>query len=274
MAVAVAMVGCSVDKKVPYTVNAEMIPYEKLSELNTMTDPVLAPGDILNIEVTATDMAAVAPFNKGMYVGENGTIQQIYANRNNNGGGGNGSITSTDNYLVNSEGEIDFPGIGIMKVSGLTKPQLAEKITNFIYPKYVKERPKVDVRLANFRVFFTGAVRSPGVVTSANERLNFLEALAMAGDLDIKGDRENILLYRTNPDGSREVHRLNINDRNFLMSPYFNLQQNDIIYVVPNKSLQKQAWQMNPYVTAVFTYVGGISSILSLTVGIMNLVKK
>ena len=270
IAVAVGLASCNAAKKVPYTVDADLIPVEKLSELSTVNDPVLRPGDLLNIEVTATDMAAVAPFNKGLYVGEDGKIQTF---KTGNTSSSNYDV-STDYYLVNSEGQIEFPGIGLMKVTGLTKQQLADEICNFIYPRFIKERPKVDVRLMNFRVVLTGAVKSPGVYQSKNERLNLLEAIAMAGDLDIKGDRENILLYRTNPDGTREIHKLDINDRNILLSPYFNLQQNDIIYVVPNKSMQRNAWQINPYVTAVFTYVGGLASILSLVVGIMNLAKK
>ena len=103
--------------------------------------------------------------------------------------------------------------------------------------------------------------------------MNFLEAISMAGDLDIKGDRENILLYRINPDGSREVHKLNIHDKNFLLSPYYTLQQNDYIYVVPNKSMRQGAWQMNPAVTATISVVGGISSLASLIIGILNLSK-
>lgn len=271
LTVALGLASCGASKKVPYTVDADLIPVEKLSELNTVNDPVLAPGDLLNIDVTASDMAAVAPFNKGLYIAEDGKIQRITGISTNNS---TNYDISTDYYLVNADGEIDFPGIGVIHVSGLTKQQLSDEITNYIYPRFIKERPKVDVRLMNFKVIVTGAVKSPGVYTSKNERLNFLEAIAMAGDLDIKGDRENILLYRTNADGTREVHKLDINDRNFLLSPYFTLQQNDIIYVTPNKSMQKNAWQMNPYVSATFTYIGGFASLLSLVVGIMNLVNK
>lgn len=269
-ALIIGLASCNAAKKVPYTVDAEMIPVEKLSELNTVNDPVLGPGDLLNIDVTAADMASVVPFNKGMYVGEDGRIQRMSMGNTMS----QNYDVSTDYYLVNAYGQIEFPGIGIIDVSGLTKQQLADKIADYIYPKYIRERPKVDVRLMNFKVILTGAVRSPGVYTSKNERLNLLEAIAMAGDLDIKGDRENILLYRTNADGTREVHKLDINDRNILLSPYFNLQQNDIIYVVPNKSMQRNAWQINPYVTATFTYVGGLASMLSLVVGIINLAKK
>ncbi len=93
----------------------------------------------------------------------------------------------------------------------------------------------------------------------------------MAGDLNIKGERETILLYRTNADGTRELHRLDIHDKNFLLSPYFNLQQNDIIYVVPNKSMASGAWTLSPAVTTVFTLVGGVSSIIALVVTLINL---
>lgn len=176
-------------------------------------------------------------------------------------------------YLVDSDGDIVFPIIGKIHVSGLTKPELADKLADAIYPKYTKERPNVEVRLMNFRVIIVGAVGSPGIKNSTSERMNFFEAIALAGDLNIKGERENILLYRTNADGTREVHRLDIHDKNFLLSPYFNLQQNDIIYVVPNKSMANTAWQLSPAVTTTFTLVGGISSIISLVLTIVNLTK-
>lgn len=270
LSIVLFITGCSASKKVPYVVDAETIPAEMLSQLNTINDPVLMPGDLLNIEVTATDMQAVVPFNKGMYVTESGTINRVNVNQN---GMGTNIDYSTDYYLINQDGYIDFPSLGRIKASGLTKLELAEEIQNDIYPKYIKERPKVEVRLMNFRVVVTGAVRSPGIYQSHNERMNFFEAIALAGDLDIKGDRENVLLYRTNADGTREIHRLNLHDRNLLLSPYFTLQQNDVIYVTPNKSMANSAWQINPGVQAALTYLGGISSLASLVIGIINLTK-
>lgn len=274
IAVLATLASCSsAPKKVPYVMEAEMIPAEVLAQISTINDPILSPGDLLNIDVTATDMISVAPFNRGMYIGADGQISRM-TNNTNMTGGGNGSESSTQYYLINPDGNITFPGIGSIKAAGLTKQQLASEITDYIYPKYVKEKPIVDVRLMNFRVIVTGAVRSPGIVRTTTERMNFFEAIAQAGDLDIKGDRENILLFRTNADGKREVHKLNIHDRNFLVSPYFNLQQNDIIYVVPNASMKQNAWALNNGVTATLTYVGGLSSVLSLVVGIINLSKK
>ncbi len=269
---AVSLTGCGASKKVPYVKEAEVIPAEVLSQLSTINDPVLAPGDLLNIDVTASDMLAVAPFNRGMYVDESGKLSRITTSNTTTTAGG-GLEVSTEYYLVNQDGSIIFPGLGPIHAVGLTKQQLADKITNEIYPKFIKERPNVDVRLMNFRVIVTGAVRSPGIYKTTTERMNFFEAIAQAGDLDIKGDRENILLFRTNSDGSREVHKLNIHDRDFLISPYFNLQQNDIIYVVPNSSMAATAWAMNPGVSATLTYIGGISSLASLVIGIVNLTK-
>lgn len=103
--------------------------------------------------------------------------------------------------------------------------------------------------------------------------MTFLEAIARAGDLDIKGERENILIYRTDADGTRHVARVNIHDKDFLLSPYYNLQQNDVIYVEPNKSMRQSAWQMNPAIASTVTIVGGMSSLASLVIGIINLSK-
>lgn len=261
----------SAPKKVPYFVDAEFIPAEVLSQAPVSYDPVIGPGDLLNVEVSGANAPAVAIFNRGRYLDADGRISQI--SRTTSGSSGTSAENLTEYYLVNADGNIDFPIVGTIHVGGLTKTRVAEEITDAIYPKYLTEKPVVDVRLMNFRVTVAGAVKSPGMYQSRNERMTFLEAIAMAGDLDIKGDRERIYLYRTNPDGTREVHRLNINDRNFLMSPYFQLQQNDVIYVEPNKSMRQGAWQLNPAVTATITIVGGLSSVASLVIGIVNLSK-
>lgn len=266
-----ALAACSSPKKVPYFEGAETIPAELLANSQSMASPVIVPGDLLNIDVSSINMPAVAPFNKGRFVNEQGEI--VAMPRNNSNTTGSSAESYTEYYLVNDNGDIEFPVIGKIHVGGLTKNEVAEEIVNAIYPKYVNDRPTVDIRLMNFRVTVAGAVRSPGVYQSRNERMTFLEAISMAGDLDIKGDRENILLYRTNADGTREVHRLNIHDKNFLMSPYFTLQQNDFIYVEPNGSMRQNAWQLNPAVGATITIVGGLSSVASLIIGIVNLTK-
>lgn len=270
MGLLAVLTSCHAPKNVTYLMEVDKLSSNQLSQLETRVNPELGPGDLLNIRVYAANMAAVAQFNKGMSVTPEGQIVSMNTNYNLQ----NNLEASTDYYLINSEGYIDFPVLGLIKAGGKTKEMLADDIRNMIYPKYVTMPPTVDIRLMNFKVTVLGAVMRPGVVTSDNERLNILEALALAGDLDIKGQRDNILLYRTNNDGTREVHRLNLNDRELLMSPYFNLQQNDFIYVEPNRSAKQNAWQMHQGWNVAISIVGGISSIAGLVIGIVNLTKK
>ncbi len=267
---AILLTGCSAPKKVPYLVDAETIPRESLAAVSTVKDPIFVQGDLLNICIYASDPTAVAQFNKGQYLTPEGAISKTSNNTNT---AGTNTTSLTDYYLVDAEGNIDYPVIGRIHIAGKTKEQLAREIKDAIYPRYIKIEPTIDIRLMNFRVTILGQVKSPGVYQSDNERMNILEALAKAGDLDIRGDRENVLLYRTNADGTREVHRLNLHDKSLLLSPYFNLQQNDFIYITPNRSAAASAWQMHQGWTTAISVVSGLASIATLVIGIINLNK-
>lgn len=267
---AILLTGCSAPKKVPYLVDAETIPRESLAAVSTVKDPIFVQGDLLNICIYASDPTAVAQFNKGQYLTPEGAISKTSNNTNT---AGTNTTSLTDYYLVDAEGNIDYPVIGRIHIAGKTKEQLAREIKDAIYPRYIKIEPTIDIRLMNFRVTILGQVKSPGVYQSDNERMNILEALAKAGDLDIRGDRENVLLYRTNADGTREVHRLNLHDKSLLLSPYFNLQQNDFIYITPNRSAAASAWQMHQGWTTAISVVSGVASIAALVIGIINLNK-
>lgn len=267
---AILLTGCSAPKKVPYLVDAETIPRESLAAVSTVKDPIFVQGDLLNICIYASDPTAVAQFNKGQYLTAEGAISKTSNNTNT---AGTNTTSLTDYYLVDAEGNIDYPVIGRIHIAGKTKEQLAREIKDAIYPRYIKIEPTIDIRLMNFRVTILGQVKSPGVYQSDNERMNILEALAKAGDLDIRGDRENVLLYRTNADGTREVHRLNLHDKSLLLSPYFNLQQNDFIYITPNRSAAASAWQMHQGWTTAISVVSGLASIAALVIGIINLNK-
>lgn len=267
---AILLTGCSAPKKVPYLVDAETIPRESLAAVSTVKDPIFVQGDLLNICIYASDPTAVAQFNKGQYLTPEGAISKTSNNTNT---AGTNTTSLTDYYLVDAEGNIDYPVIGRIHIAGKTKEQLAREIKDAIYPRYIKIEPTIDIRLMNFRVTILGQVKSPGVYQSDNERMNILEALAKAGDLDIRGDRENVLLYRTNANGTREVHRLNLHDKSLLLSPYFNLQQNDFIYITPNRSAAASAWQMHQGWTTAISVVSGLASIAALVIGIINLNK-
>ena len=171
-------------------------------------------------------------------------------------------------YLVDANGNIDFPVIGRLKIGGMTKDEINNLITSKIYPKYLTEKPSVDVRFKNFKVSVVGEVRSPGVYASANERMTIFEAIARAGDLNIQGMRENVMLIRTDAKGIRSIHRLDLNDKNLILSLYYDLQQNDVIYVQPNASRARSSWAIPPALTLTLSSIGTLISIATLIVTI------
>ena len=172
-------------------------------------------------------------------------------------------------YIVDKTGDINVPGVGEIHVAGMTTENLAALLTKKI-GENVKD-PYVKVQLVNFRVNILGEVTRPGTVEVKSERFSILDALAAAGDLTPYGERENILLIREN-DGKRFVYALNINDANLLSSPYFYLQQNDVIYVKPNSIRSDNAKynQNNAYkLSIVSAIVSACSVVVSLCIALI-----
>jgi len=245
--IAVLLSACNTSKDIPYMTNVDQIPSTALSAVISQAgDFSIKPGDMLMINVSASTPEAVAPFNKIGYIptsDKSGINNQDY---------------SQVYYLVDDNGNIDFPVLGKLHISGMTKASLQDYIASLIYPRYLTERPGVEVRIQNFKVYCIGEFNSPGVIQATNGRLNFIEAVAMCGDLSLYGKRDNILLIRTDATGQRTVKRINMNDANFLTMPEFNLQQNDMIYVEPNASKARSSWSVPP------AYSFGISLLSTL----------
>ena len=138
-------------------------------------------------------------------------------------------------YLVDNEGKINFPVLGELKIGGLTKREAEQLIIDKLKP-YIKETPIVTVRMVNYKISVLGEVARPGTFTINNEKVNLLEALAMAGDMTVWGVRDNVKLIREGADGKQEIVTLDLNKAETILSPYYWLQQNDIVYVTPNKA--------------------------------------
>lgn len=251
---AAILVGCGSTKEIPYVIDAGQLPADVLAAASRNHDPVLMPGDLVQINVSGPDADAVKPFNKSEYISTTGN--QNMSNQDN----------SIYYYLIDNAGDIEFPMVGKVHASGMTVTELQDHIAGQIYPRYLTVKPGVEVRLQNFRVYTVGEFSSPGVVRAPNGRLNVLEAIAQSGDLTIQGRRDNIMLIRTNSDGSRVVKTLNLNDPKLLVSPDFNLQQNDILYVEPNASRARSSWQMPPGVSFGLTLLGTLMSITTFVV--------
>ena len=174
--------------------------------------------------------------------------------------------------LKASDGVVDVqpytPVIGKIHVAGLTTAQLTDELTRMI-SKDVTD-PVVTVRLRNFSVNVMGEVNSPGIKGVGGERCSILDAIAAAGDLTPYGNRNDVLLIREN-NGKREYHRLNLNDASLLSSPYFYLQQNDVVLVTPNDIRQDNAKynQLNSYkLSVISTIVSSCSIIASLIIAL------
>ena len=172
---------------------------------------------------------------------------------------------------MDDQGNIDFPVLGKLHIVGMTKQEVEDYITSLVYPRYLTERPGVECRIQNFRVFCLGDFGRTGVIQAENGRLNLIEAIAMSGDLAQTGLRDNLLLIRTDVNGQRTVKRFNLNDATFLSSPDFQLQQNDILYVEPNKYKKRSIWSVAP----TFSFgLGMMGTAMSLITFITVLAKK
>ena len=220
---------CQSYKKVPYLQDAEI-----LKQANTQVAPVqdarLIPGDEVSILVSTSDPVVSQPFN-----------------------------AQGSTFLLDDQGNINYPVLGKLPLNGIT-----ERLKS-----YVKERPTVVVRMSGFKVSVLGEVASPGVYSVVNEQINVLEALAMAGDLTIYGVRDNVKLIREDRNGHKQFVTLNLNDADLLLSPYYQLQQNDILYVTPNKTKAQSA----DIGTSTTMWVSGFSILVSIASLLVNILR-
>ena len=167
-------------------------------------------------------------------------------------------------YSVKNDGTIDFPILGAVRTEGLTQEELSERIEDLLMPHF-KHRPIVSVQVLNFSISVLGEVNNPGSFTIREERITILEALALAGDLTIHGKRSNIMLVREDSHGDKKTYEINLSSRSILSSPQYYLQQNDIIYVLPNKTKANSA-RTSSYMSVWIPIVSSVISLASLLV--------
>lgn len=219
----------------------------------------IRPDDELQIIVSSLDPSATIHYSAPLYNPESPEAVNIGAN------------PQQLNYFVDSKGDITMPGLGRVHVAGLTVAQLTDELTQKI-SKDVKD-PFVRVELKNFKVQVLGEVKDAGVKEKprGRETMTVLEALAEAGDMTEYSDRSNILLLRRDDAGNMVYHRLNLNDKSSLESPYFFLEQNDVIIVPPTNVRQENAKYStnNSFkIQVVSTIVSVVSVIASLVIAL------
>jgi len=246
---ALCLSACVSKKKMVYFNSAEAI---KNAETNKSYTPVLRKDDLLSVTVSGIDPDAVKPFNLPVN------------SMNNNLAGYTSGLPSLTGYLVDPEGNIDMLVIGKVKLAGLNRMEATELIREKL--KSYLSNPIVSIRIMNFKVTVLGEVKSPGTFTIPNERISLPEALGLAGDLTITGRRKNVLVIR-DVDGQKTETRVDLTSKELFSSPVFYLNQNDIVYVEPNRA------RINS--SAVNTAnVGIIISVISLLTTIAVLISR
>lgn len=228
---------CVSKKKIVYFQNGT-IDQEKVSN---NYETVFKADDLLEIIISAKDDEAVKPFNLSAVAFSNTTSNPI----------GN---PQQQLYLVDSKGEIVLPVLGRIKVGGLTKEESIALIKDKLDPEYVKD-PSINIRITNFKITVLGDVMRPGVYNIPNERISIMEAIGLAGDLNISGVRDSISVTREEG-GVKKVYNVNLLSNEVYSSPVFYLQQNDLVYIRPNKAkMQSASFNQN---TGLMVSIGSI----------------
>lgn len=222
--VALLMCSCHSRQKIVYVQGA--------AEVGTFANSTpyeahIAPDDQLTILVTCSDLPLAVPFN----------LQRPQAPMNEGGGSNSTNYQDNENlyYRVDSEGCIQFPTIGRLKVLGMTRGQLSEYLMSYLRDSGYIQDPLVNVSFVGAHYSVLGEVNNPGRVEMRQERVTLFEALASAGDMTIYGERDKVRLMRPTADG-QQVVTLNLKDPEVMQSPYFYIHHGDVLYVEPNST--------------------------------------
>lgn len=245
--------GCTSYKQSLYLQNEQVL-NESLE--GQLYDFRIMPKDELTITVSTTDPEASAPFYRKIGQSkEGGNTSNIGMN--------NADLLS---YLVDNNGCIDFPVLGMIKVMGLTNRECEALLRQKLQP-YLKEVPNVTVRTSNYKFSVLGEVGKPGTYTTDAEKVTVFEALAQAGDMTLFSIRNDVQLLREDSLGVRRVYHLDLTQADVAQSPYFYLQQNDVVYVKPTRA-KVRTNTFNSNSSMWITLLSIVTSITSLVLAI------
>lgn len=214
------MSSCGVKKSLTYFNNISDTT-RTVMEVRNKTEQRIQVDDIISIKVSTLNTESNALFNDGVLTGNRGAGSAL-----------------NEGYKVDKDGNINFPVLGKIHVQNKTLEETQVIITERISSQV--KNPIVNVRLLNAQVSVLGEVGAPGIINISERKTTILEAIAKAGDITATGRKDNVLLIRENGN-QRELIRLNMNDISTMSSPYYYLQQNDVILVDATKRKQKQS---------------------------------
>ena len=250
------MSSCVSTKKIVYFQDPDQV-FQDGQKIMQQYEMRLKPADQILIKVTCSEPALLSIFAQDITMGTAGNTssQNITST---------GSMTNAYGYTVSNEGFVVLPAVGRVSVAGLTSDEAARRIEESIIAANLIKDPEVTVRLLNARVAVLGAVKNPQVVNLTSERNTILDVLSRCGDIADTGLRKKITLYREE-NGERRKYYIDLTNTDIFQSPAYYVQQNDLIYVEPNKSQTVKS-------SAFYTFLGAGASIISVVSAIVTIV--
>ena len=247
------MSSCVSTKKIVYFQDPDQV-FDQGNQIIQQYEMRLKPADQVLVKVTCSEPELLSIFAQDVTMGSSG------ANTSNIGSGG---LSNAYGFTVSNDGKITLPAVGVVEVSGLTTDQAARRIEERIVAANLIKDPEVTVRLLNARVAVLGAVKSPQVVSLTSERNTILDVLSQCGDIADTGLRQKLTLYREE-NGQRKKYPIDLTKADVFNNPAYYVQQNDLIYVEPNKSQTVKSSAFYTFLGAGASIVGVIASVVAL----------
>ena len=253
------LTACKTPEKINYIQDVEPGVTQPIESRQSI---IIQPKDMLSIIVSTKDPELAAMFNMSVQANRAGVPTASYA-----------SSQYLSGYVVDNNGDIDFPVLGKIHAAGLSRWALQEKITRELTERDLLKDMVVTIEFMNFKVSVLGEVKNPGTYSIEGDKVTVLEAIAMAGDLTIYGLRNEVYVIREE-NGERQNFKLDLRSKDIFNSPAYYLRQNDIIYVQPNEVRAGQSTINQNSVRSISLWLSITSLLTSISILVVNLVKK
>lgn len=253
------LTACKTSEKINYIQDVEPGVTQPIESRQSI---IIQPKDMLSIIVSTKDPELAAMFNMSVQANRAGVPVESYK-----------SNQYLSGYVVDNNGDIDFPVLGKIHAAGLSRWALQEKIVQELTERDLLKDMVVTVEFMNFKVSVLGEVKNPGTYSIEGDKVTVLEAIAMAGDLTIYGLRDEVYVIREE-NGERQNFKLDLRSKDIFNSPAYYLRQNDIIYVQPNEVRAGQSTINQNSVRSISLWLSITSLLTSISILVVNLVKK
>jgi polysaccharide export outer membrane protein len=257
LAALLLMSSCVSTKKIVYFQDSDEV-FRQAQQIVEQYEMRIKPADQIFIKVTCSEPELLAIFAQDVTMGTAGNTSMTSASSSS-------TMTNLYGYTVTNDGFVILPAVGRVNVANCTVEEAAKRIEQSIIDANLIKDPEVTVRLLNARVSVLGAVKTPRVVNLTSERNTILDVLSQCGDIADTGLRKKISLYREE-NGERKKYNIDLTDCNVFQNPAYYVQQNDMIYVEPNKSQSVKSSAFYTFLSAGASIIGVVSTVVSLVI--------